>query len=142
LTDHRRKTLQRGAAFGRYLETSRGAGHLVYLNRGTLFAVAFDPEKLELRGAPTAVLQDVAYSAGTGSGRFDFSPKNGTLVYRSASGVLGGELRTVQWLDAAGKIQPLLAKPDSYLFPHLSSNDQRLVFSTTDVWFMNYTAAK
>ena len=38
LTDRRRKTLQRGGTFGRYLPS----GHLAYVNRGTLFAVPFD----------------------------------------------------------------------------------------------------
>jgi len=43
LADHRRKILERGGTFGRYLPSSNGAGYLVYLNKGTLFAVPFDP---------------------------------------------------------------------------------------------------
>jgi hypothetical protein len=37
--DHHRKTLQRGGTFGRYLPASNGNGYLVYINKGTLFAV-------------------------------------------------------------------------------------------------------
>src|SRR5207237_10639524 len=53
--DHRRKALLRGGTYGRYLPTSngpssRGAGHLVYINKGTLFAVPFDPDHLSVRG--------------------------------------------------------------------------------------------
>ena len=44
LADHRRKTLVRGGTFGRYLPS----GHLVYVNRGTLFAVPFDVDRLEV----------------------------------------------------------------------------------------------
>ncbi|MGD1094767.1 MAG: hypothetical protein ABSB35_22595 [Bryobacteraceae bacterium] len=130
LADHRRKTLQRGGTFGRYLPASNGTGHLVYINRGTLFAVPFDPDKLEVRGTPSQVLGEVAYSTGTGSAQFDFS-RNGTLVYRSG-GAEGGGLLTVAWLDGTGKTQPLLAKPGAYGRPSLSPDGQRLALEVTE----------
>jgi Tol biopolymer transport system component len=133
LADHRRKTLQRGGTFGRYLHTSNGIGHLVYINKGTLFAVPFDPENLEVRGTPSPVLQEVAYSTSNGSAQFDFS-RNGTLVYRSG-GATQGNLVTVQWLDAAGKTQPLLAKPGGYQRPRVSPDGQRLALDdASDIW--------
>jgi Tol biopolymer transport system component/predicted Ser/Thr protein kinase len=132
LTDHHRKTLQRGGLYGRYLATSTGGGHLVYPNRGTLFAVPFDLDRLELRGAPTPVLTDVLYSPATGSAQFDFSPR-GTLVYRR--GGAEASLVTVQWLESSGKTQPLLARPGDYLHPALSPNGSRLaLISSGDVW--------
>jgi hypothetical protein len=76
LGDHRRKTLERGGTFGRYLPGSNGMGHLVYGNKGTLFAVPFDPDNLEVRGTPSPVLEEVAYSALTGSRQFDFSRRS------------------------------------------------------------------
>jgi serine/threonine-protein kinase len=57
LADRQRKTLVRGGTFGRYLPS----GHLVYVTRGVLFAVPFDLDRLEVRGAPTTVLDRVAY---------------------------------------------------------------------------------
>jgi serine/threonine-protein kinase len=113
LKDHRRITLQRGGTFGRYLPTSngaasRGAGHLVYINKGTLFAVPFDPDTLTVRGTPAPVLQEVGYNSNLGFAQFDFS-QTGTLVYRS--GGAGGGMVTLQWLDGGGKLQPLPAKP-------------------------------
>jgi len=63
LADHRRKTLQRGATYGRYLPS----GHLIYVNQGALFAVPFDLDRLEVHGTPTPVLQQVVYSAQDGS---------------------------------------------------------------------------
>ncbi len=133
LADHQRKTLQRGGTFGRYLPGSNGTGHLVYINKGTLFAVPFDPEKLEVRGTPSPVLEEVAYSTLSGSAQFDFS-RNGTLVYRSG-GATQQNLVTVQWLDAAGKMQPLLAKPGIYQRPHLSPDGQRLALDDgSDIW--------
>lgn len=53
LADHRRKTLQRRGAFGRYLRASQGTGHLVYINKGTLFAMPLDPDTLGVRGTPS-----------------------------------------------------------------------------------------
>ncbi|MBY0507479.1 MAG: protein kinase [Bryobacteraceae bacterium] len=116
LADQRRTTLVHGGTFGRYLPASDETGYLVYLNGGTLFAVPFDPGKLEVHGTPTPVLQDVA--------RFDFA-RNGTLVY-IGTGQAQGTLVTVQWLDAAGKTEPLLAKPGLYRYPRLSPDGQRL----------------
>jgi Tol biopolymer transport system component len=127
LADHSRKTLVRGGTFGRYLPS----GHLVYVNRGTLFAVPFDVDRLEVHGTPAPVLDQVGYSAANGWAQLDFS-QTGTLIYRS--GDAGGGLFTVQWLDAAGKTQPLLAKPDAYQRPSLSPDGNRLVISTSDIW--------
>ena len=133
LANHRRKTLQRGGTFGRYLHASNGNGYLVYINKGTLFAVPFDPEKLEVRGTPSPVLEEVAYSATFGFAQFDFS-RNGTVVYRSG-GASQADLVTVQWLDAAGQAQPLLAKPGAYERPRLSPDGQRLAFGDgSDIW--------
>jgi serine/threonine-protein kinase len=132
LADHHRKTLQRGGTFGRYLATSRGAGHLVYFNGGTLFAVPFDLDTLTVRGTPVPLLQDIAYDDAHGSAEFDFSG-NGTLVYRSGGALTGGQL-TVQWLDGAGKTQPLLAKPGMYQYPRVSPDGQRLAVSYPDIW--------
>ena len=52
LENRRRKTLVRGGTWGRYVSS----GHLLYISKGTLFAVPFDQNKLEVKGTPTAVL--------------------------------------------------------------------------------------
>jgi len=130
--DHRRKTLQRGGTYSRYLPS----GHLVYINKGTLFAVPFDLDKLEVRGTPSPVLEEVASSTRYGSAQFDFS-QGGTLVYRSG-GAAGG-LVTLQWLDGTGKTQPLPAKPGLFTRPHLSPDGKLLALAVTsesgsDIW--------
>jgi serine/threonine-protein kinase len=127
LADHRSKVIQRGGTFGRYLPS----GHLAYVSRGTLFAVPFDLDKLEERGTPTPVLDQVAYSNVDGFAQIDIS-LSGTLLYRS--GVAGAGLLTFQWLNPQGSTQPLLAKPDGYQWPSLSPDGQRLGFSMADVW--------
>ena len=128
LRNGRRKTLVRDGAFGRYL----ASGHLVYINQGTLFAVPFDPERLELHGTATPVIEEVAYSAAYGSAQIDFS-RTGTAVYRSSRA--GAGLVTVQWLDAAGSVRPLLPVPGNYLSPTLSRDSSRLALTSAgDIW--------
>jgi serine/threonine-protein kinase len=132
LADHRRKTLVRGGTFGRYLPS----GHVVYVNRGTLFAVPFDMDKLEVHGTPVPVLDQIVYSTAEGSAQLDFS-QTGTLIYRSG-GAEGG-LLTLALLDGAGKTQSLQAKPGAYGRPSISPDGQRLALeitegSGTDIW--------
>jgi DNA-binding winged helix-turn-helix (wHTH) protein len=128
LGDGRRKTLVRGATWGRYL----ASGHLVYVNKGTLFAVAFDPERLEVHGTPTPVLEDVAYDSALGSAPIDFS-RTGMLVYQGSK--QAGGLVTVQWLDQPGNTRPLLPVPGNYLSPTLSPDASRLALTSAgDIW--------
>jgi serine/threonine-protein kinase len=125
LSDGRRKTLQRGGMFGRFLPS----GHLVYLHNGTLFAVPFDLDRLETQGTPVPVLEEVAYETRFGSAQFDFS-RAGTLLYRS--GGAGSQTVKVQWLDGGGKAQPLLIKPRAYTSPRLSSDGSRLALTSAE----------
>ncbi len=129
LADHGRKTVQRGGTFGRYLAAPGGKGYLTYVNRGTLFAVPFDAEKLETSGSPVPVLQQVSYSAMFGSAKLSFS-RAGTLVYRSRE--IDALRLAIQWLDAEGKSQPLLDKPGLFVNPHFSPDGQRLVVANED----------
>jgi eukaryotic-like serine/threonine-protein kinase len=129
LADHRRKTVQRGGTYGRYLAASGGKGYLIYVNRGTLFAVPFDPEKLETSGSPRPVLQQVSYSAMFGSAKLSFS-RTGTLVYRSRE--IDASRVIIQWMDANGKTQPLLDKPGLFLSLHFSPDGERLAVANDD----------
>jgi len=54
-----RKTLINGGYAPHYLPTSRSTGHLVFIRQGRLFAVPFDPDRREVRGAPTPLLKDI-----------------------------------------------------------------------------------
>ena len=135
LKDGQRKTLQRGGTYGRYVPAEKGPGHLIFANQGTLFAVPFDLDRLEVRGVPVPVVQGVSTGTG-GAAQLDFS-RGGTLVFRNGGG--GADLRTVQWLDGAGKAQPLVAKAGRYSQLRLSPDGQRLALSAIagsnqDIW--------
>src|SRR5262249_47548427 len=55
LPDGPRTVLQKDAYFGRYSRS----GHILYMQRGTLFAAPLDPDKLEIVGAAVPVVQGV-----------------------------------------------------------------------------------
>jgi serine/threonine-protein kinase len=139
LVDRRRKTLQRGGMFGRYVATGNGDGYLVYVNKSTLYAAPFDVSRLEIRGAPVVVLEDVAYNNVNGAAQFDLS-RTGTVVYRSLA---AGTLVSLQWLDANGNTQALPAKPAVYLYPRLSHDGKLLAVAIAgaggqDIWIYDW----
>ncbi|MBI3209124.1 MAG: serine/threonine-protein kinase [Candidatus Solibacter usitatus] len=126
--DRKRKVLAQGL-YPRYLSS----GHLVYLNAGTLFAVPFHLDKLEVRGAPFPVLESVAFRAGRGRALYDVS-RTGTVVYYRGSGI-DDEGAKVQWIDASGRATPLPAvavsnrmrlSPDGKRLAHLSMESGRM----------------
>jgi serine/threonine protein kinase/Tol biopolymer transport system component len=123
LPDGHRKTLQRGSMFGRYIAASDGQGFLTYVNRGTLFAVRFDLDRLEMRGQAVPVLQQVSYADSFGSAKLSFA-RTGTLVYRSSD--IDNSQMSIQWLDTSGKTQPLLNKPGTFQHPKLSPDGEHL----------------
>jgi serine/threonine protein kinase/Tol biopolymer transport system component len=106
--DRRRKTLVPGSTFARYLPS----GHLIYTNKGTLFAIPFDADRFETRGTAVPILDDVAYDPQSGAGR---------------------RMMTIQWVDEAGKKEPLLAKPGAYGSPRISPDDKRIALIVNDV---------
>jgi serine/threonine-protein kinase len=132
LKERRKKiVLEHAGMYPRYLPS----GHLVYVTKGTLFAVPFDLDRLEVRGSPTALLEQISSDSAVGGAQIDFS-RNGTLAFR-----IGGAegLRTMQWLDGSGKTVSLLAEPAAYSFPRLSPDGSRLAYlvsqgSSTDIW--------
>ncbi len=132
----RSRTLIARGTHPRYLPS----GHLVYLDRGTLFAVAFDAQLLEVRGEPVPVLHDVASVNEFGFGHYDVS-SNGTLAYlRSAGG-----LATIEWLDGGDASRPLLSEPGRYVWPRLSPDGSLLAYtvlegSDADLWIYDLKA--
>ena len=116
------KAVQRGGYFGRYLPS----GQLVYVHQGTLFALGFDLVRLEVRGTPAPLLEDVAANAQSGGGQFDVA-RNGTLVY--LSGKSSTASWPVAWMDSTGKTKPLLATPGPYYAPRFSPDGTRLALA-------------
>ena len=119
------KTLVRGGYFPRYLSTDSSSGYLLYIRQGVLLGVAFDPARLELRGTPVPLLEDIASVASNGAGQFDVS-RTGTLVYLPGQAVTSE--RPLAWLGPSGKLTPF-ARPGNYRYPQLSPDGKSLVVS-------------
>jgi Tol biopolymer transport system component len=95
------------------------------MNQGVLFGARFDPARLEVRGVPAPLLEDVAANPIGVGAQFDFSG-TGTFVY--AAGRSAVQRWQVARLDSSGTTQPLLAAPGAYLFPRLSPDGRKLAF--------------
>jgi serine/threonine-protein kinase len=122
-----RKTLVRGGAAARYVPT----GHLIYAAQGMLYAVAFDVDRVEVRGDPIPVASDV------GSGDFAVSAE-GSLVY--GMGADERLNRTLVWRDRRGSEESLEAPARPYVYPRLSPDGTRVAVvmlterADRDIW--------
>jgi serine/threonine-protein kinase len=112
--------LERAGMSPRYLSS----GHLLYVTKGTLFGVTFDPISLEIRGRPTALVEEVSNDTNFGFARLDVSG-GGLLLYRR--GRTEG-LTTVFWMDSAGGMEPLEIEPAIHQYPHLSPDGSKLIW--------------
>jgi eukaryotic-like serine/threonine-protein kinase len=114
-----RKVLVQGGTHPRYSPS----GHLLYAHDGKILAVRLDPERLEVQGQPSTVLEGVQMSRNTGVANYDVSA-SGDLAY--VRGICDGGARTLVWVDRDGKSGPVPLPARSYLHPRLSPDDRRL----------------
>ncbi|MEO5741040.1 MAG: protein kinase [Vicinamibacterales bacterium] len=118
-----RKTLLPGS-HAEYVRT----GHLVFMAGGSLSAVPFDLERLEVNGDPVGILDDVWHSP-SGAGNYALS-NSGTLVYlRSTATAVP---RALVWIDRKGRETPISAPPRLYREVRLSPDDGRVALSARD----------
>jgi Tol biopolymer transport system component len=125
LTNGSRRTLLRGGGRAQYVPT----GHLVYLVRDALYAVAFDAERLQLRGEPVQVV------SGIRNAEFALA-EDGTLVYHSGSLTPNN---TLVWVDRQGREDPLGAPARRYIYPRVSPDGTRIAIDVLgppnrDIW--------
>jgi serine/threonine-protein kinase len=135
LKSGQQKTLLRGGLAAEYLDT----GHLVYATAGyqrtdpdhgvpgTLWAVAFDLDRLALRGDPVRVSEtfqvEMLYGANYVVSR------TGTLAYVPAR----AEVRSLVWVDRKGQETPIKALPPlPYTTLGLSPDGTRVAFASED----------
>jgi serine/threonine-protein kinase len=126
LDTKKRKTLVQGGFSPRYSPT----GHIIYARGGSLYAVPFDAERLEVTGPPVKVVEGVFMSTNSGSAQFDVS-RTGALAY--AVGKAEGGERTLVWVDRQGKATPLPLPVRSYLFPRVSPDGKQVLFEVEGV---------
>ena len=94
-------------------------GHLVFWRDGSLWAVPFDPDRLQVDGDPVAVMEGVSGDFGGDYALAD----DGTLVYRRDT---RREQRTLVWVDRAGREEPIGMTSRAYRVPRLSPDGRRI----------------
>jgi serine/threonine-protein kinase len=128
-----RKILLTGGVYGFYVPS----GHLLFAVGETIRAVPFDLDRLEVEGAPLAVVEDVAMNLTDGAAAFDVS-ENGTLAYLPVSSYIVDT--DVVIVNRDGSESLALPVSDRYNNPRLSpdgkrvSVDIRSANSMGDVW--------
>jgi Tol biopolymer transport system component len=110
-----RRAIVRGTG-AKYLST----GHLVYVLDGTVFAVPFDVERLELKGTPTAVVQDVRQ---TGSVPQIAYSDTGSMVYIATG---SDRQNALVWANRDGVEQETAISAPLLQMPRLSPDGSQL----------------
>ena len=135
LETRERKVLIEGGRDARYVST----GHLVYVLDGTLLAVPFDVDKLEVTSGPIPMAEGVMTAdLSTGAAHFSVSD-TGALVYVAGSSLVD---RTLVWVDRDGREEALAAEPRAYRYPRISPDGGRLALDVrdqeNDIWIWDF----
>ncbi len=100
LRTHQRSVLISGGTSARYA----ASGHLIYGRAGALWAVPFDPARLQVTGPSVAVLEGVWVSEAYGNA--DFGLSDSSLVY--VPGKPGGAARRILRVARSGNARSLM----------------------------------
>ena len=145
LVSGKRTALLRNATDARYLPP----GRLLFMRQGTLFAVPFAPESLEVMGEPVAIIDGIAQALTaenvvdiTGAGQLAVS-RTGDLAYIASPLARFGDSRIVT-VDRSGRVHALPAPPRSYGPVSLSPDGRSLAVSIKSltecgVWIYDLT---
>ena len=123
-----------GGSYPRYAPT----GHIVYGVGGTLRAVGFDVDRLELTSANAAPVVENVATKSQGAGNFGVA-ENGSLVYVMGAGTGAGAQRALVWVDRAGGEEPLETPSLAYQRPRVSPDGTRVAVDVggpegADIW--------
>jgi serine/threonine protein kinase len=117
----------------RYLPT----GHIVYAVGNNLFAVRFNPDRLEVEGEPIPIVEGILRLAAP---QYDVS-NSGTLVYIPGTETAAAPNQsTLVWVDRNGREEPLGAPPNNYGQPKISPNGTQVALTVGslpgagDIW--------
>ncbi|MBI3049747.1 MAG: serine/threonine-protein kinase [Acidobacteria bacterium] len=135
LRTREQKVLVAGGSHSHYVPT----GHIVYGVAGTLRAVAFDVDALEVRSDPVSVVQRVVTTS-RGAANFGVA-QNGTLVYMA--GEMQRTAHTLVWVDRQEREELIKAPPRAYRYPRLSPDGTKVAVSIrdqeNDIWIWDLT---
>ena len=106
------------------------SGHLVFWRDGSLWAVAFDLDSLEVSGNPVVVLEGVASISMANLASYSLA-SNGTLAYLPG----GGAAQTLVWVNRQGQSTAFIDETAVYRYPRLSPDETRVaVVIDGNIW--------
>ncbi len=124
-----RRTVLTDAMDPRYVQT----GHLLFVRQGTLMAVRFDPNRLEVQGQPVIMIEDVMHAVLMPNGQSETHAAqvavsgSGHLAY-ARGGIFPEERNRVVRITSAGDTVPLEMDGRDYLSLMVSPDGSRLAF--------------
>jgi len=130
------KVLVRGGSHPHYVST----GHIVYGLDGTLRAVAFDLNRLEVKSDPGPVLEGVVTKQ-SGAASYGVA-QDGSLVYVEGKGQDVTGRSTLVWVNRQGSEEPINAPVRSYNYPRISPDGTKVAFDIRDqdfdIWIWDF----
>ena len=126
-----RRTLIEDAAHARYV----GTGHIVYSRAGTLLAVPFDLDRMELAGPPQVLLDGIVHDPLRGIVNASIS-RSGSLAYLAGGPAVVG--KRLAFMDREGNAMPLTERRLPYLSVAASPDGRHLALSidgaNSNIW--------
>jgi serine/threonine-protein kinase len=131
VSDGVRRVLVEGSSQARYAPS----GHLVFARGGSLYAVRFDADSLEVNGSPVEVAQGVTTFVGSGAVQFALA-QSGASLWAPGAAVAG--YQTV-WVDREGIESPAPIPPAPYYELALSPDGRKVALvggqgGVSDLW--------
>jgi len=144
LKSDERRVLMSGGSDARYVST----GHLIYASGSDLFAIPFDADNLEVKGAAISIVQGVqrAILPGINTGAANYAFSDGGMLTYVAGGAATTK-RNLVWVDRNGNEELLEAPPGHYSYPRISPDGTKLaltnvVSGNSDIWIWDLVRKK
>ncbi len=124
-----RTSLIDDASDARYIPT----GHVVFMRKGTLWAVPFSLEELKTTGPETPVRSNVMQALfptarDTAAGQYGVSA-SGDLLF-AQGGVPPAWVNSLAWVDRQGNDEAACSQFDQHYIPRLSPDGKKIVYQT------------
>jgi serine/threonine-protein kinase len=120
-TGERRRLIER-ANMARFASRDR----IVFARSGDLYAIAFDPDRLQTVGEAVPVIEDVGGDPSSGAGYFSIAA-NGNIAWLAGAVTAADALLTI--VDETGEAERVPLSPRGFFQPRFSPDGTRLAFT-------------
>ena len=139
-TGERRRLIER-ANMARFASRDR----IVFARSGDLYAIGFDPDRLQTVGEAVPVIEDVGGDPSSGAGYFSIAA-NGSIAWLAGAVTAADALLTI--VDETGDTERVPLSPRGFFQPRFSPDGTRLAFTvgegfsgvSGDVWVYSLTS--